>query len=102
VNQPRTYTNHALERMRERSLTIPMVEAVLRAGEIEPDLDGFGVRATLCGITVVVDAYHGAIVTVFDRRNPPARISPKRLARKPGQFRRRFERNRTTNGGWQC
>ena len=66
------------------------------------NMEGFGLRATLCGITVVVSAIHGTVVTVFDRRNPPARISPKRLARKPGQFRRRVERGRTTYGGWPC
>ena len=96
----RIYTDHALGRMGERGITRPMVEAVLRCGTRQPDLDGTGERATLMGFTVVLDAANSAVITVFDRRNPAARTSPKRLARKAAQIRRRAERDRTNNGGW--
>lgn len=80
---------HALERMAERDITVPMVEAVLRQGSATPVPEG-GERINLCGVTVVLDA--GLVVTVFSRSAPMGRISPKRLARMPGQARRRWQR----------
>ncbi len=82
--------------MDERGVTPPMVEAVLRAGVPEPDISGLPLRTSLYGITVVVDERAGHVVTVFNRRNPPARFSPKRLARRQGQARRRYEHTRDT------
>jgi len=95
------FTAHARERMVQRNVTPPMVEAVLRCGTRQPDLDGTGERATLLGFTVVLDAANCTVVTVFDRRNPSARLSPKRVSRLPGQHKRRMERDRTNNGGWR-
>ena len=94
------FTLHALERMEQRNVTPPMVEAVLRCGTRQPDLDGNGERATLLGFTVVLDPANSTVVTVFDRRNPSARFSPKRVSRLPGQHKRRIERDRTNNGVW--
>lgn len=95
------FSAHALERMEQRSITRPMVNAVLHCGTRQPDLDGAGERATLLGFTVVLDPTLGTVVTVFDRRNPSARFSPKRVSRLAGQHKRRMERDRTNNGGWR-
>jgi hypothetical protein len=88
------YSEHALGRMDERSITTPMVEAVLRRGVARTDLAGGALRTTLCGVTVVVDMTSGRIVTVLAERNPPARPSPKRRARRRGQMLRRYLRQR--------
>ncbi|MBI5520240.1 MAG: DUF4258 domain-containing protein [Desulfovibrio sp.] len=97
----RYFTTHALERMEQRDLTRPMVEAVLRHGQSEGITAWEGERRTLCGITVVVDAQHGTVVTAFSHRNPPARRSHKRMSRLAGQHKRKMERDRTNNGGWR-
>lgn len=88
------YTQHALERMQQRGIPAPAVEAVLHCGYSAPDASGLVLETVLCGITVVTDPRTGNIVTVFTRRNPPGRVSPKRLARQEGQRMRRYLRNR--------
>lgn len=88
------YSQHALERMQQRGIPAPAVEAVLRSGHTSPDATGLMLETILCGITVVTDPRTGNVVTVFTRRNPPARFSPKRLSRLEGQRIRRYLRNR--------
>lgn len=91
-------TQHAQERMDERDITIPMVAAVVLSGVPCMGIIPSTRHWNLCGITVVVRA--GRIITVWDRAGrPKGRISPKRLARIPGQLRRKYSREHRTYSG---
>lgn len=57
------YTNHAFDRMTERGITRPMVEAVVVSGELEREERPGVRRYRLEGLVVIVD--HGAVVTAF-------------------------------------
>lgn len=58
------YTEHAFERMTERGITRPMVEAVVRCGEGRQEAGRPDVcKYRLEGLVVVVDS--GVVVTVF-------------------------------------
>lgn len=75
------YTDHAFERMAERGITRPMIEAAIVAGECTEQRRG-AKRYTLCGLVVVVDSKH--VVTAFfdsDAR-PRGQWSPKKRQRR--------------------
>jgi hypothetical protein len=83
------YTEHAFERMTERGITRPMVEAVVRCGESQRE----EIRPQVCkhrleGLVVVVD--RGVVVTVFFDSNTRKRgqWSPKKRQRRcrPGEM----------------
>lgn len=95
-------TLHACRRMRERDITAPMVAAVLLSGSSEPAAGDGAVCYRLCGLRVLVSIEHRTIITVCASRPHPAKPGPKRLARMPGQERRRHEREARRSGskGW--
>lgn len=93
-------TQHAQERMDERDITIPMVAAVVLSGVPCRGIIPSTRHWNLCGITVVSGS-NGYIITVWDRDGrPKGRISPKRLARIPGQLRRKYSREQRIYSGF--
>lgn len=95
-------TLHAQRRMHERDITTPMVATVVQCGTVEPGTEDGTACLRLCDLRVVASIEHGVIITVCASRPHPAKPGPKRLARIPGQERRRFEREARRSGskGW--
>lgn len=72
-------------------MRLPMLAAVVLSGEVEPGIQPGTLCLSLCGLRVVVSRDTHAVITVLFPR-PRAKLNPKRLARIPGQLRRRAER----------
>jgi len=67
ITDDRLYlTHHAEQRMDERGVGRPTLEAVLRCGETAWSRQGLRVICELCGYRVVIDPLHGAILTVYE------------------------------------
>lgn len=63
MNEPIKYTNHAFDRMAERDITRPMVEAVVRSGKLDRVEVGDIRRYRLENLIVVLDG--NDVVTVY-------------------------------------
>lgn len=61
-------TRHARERMDERGIGRPTLEAVLRHGEMRWSERSLRVICDLFGFRAVVDPLSGQVITVYERR----------------------------------
>ena len=86
MNEPIKYTNHAFDRMAERDITRPMVEAVVRSGKLDKVEVGDIRRYRLENLIVVLDGQD--VVTVFFDSD----------ARQRGQWSAKKKQRRGRNG----
>lgn len=97
---PHYLTQHALDRMAERGITTPMVNAVLNSAEPENwSYDGKE-NLSLCGLTAVVSRDTGAVITVFADGTTRRECTAKRLAKIKSQRKRERERRQKRRQAW--
>ena len=89
------YTSHLYERMIDREIGWPTIEAVARSGEvIEEHPDGVR-KIELCGFIVVMDGEK--LVTVYRDREADPKPRPKRKKPSREEFKPDFLRGRMVN-----